>query len=236
MLQRVPIAVRCPATGACIRQTLCPRTAGAQHRSPLRFDLARPFPQLSNAWFFDRGVIWSEGPDQPAELGSPTAIGNFRDTDRSDSFSAGLAPQPQRFDLPKFRDNFLRAASLSCHSHVLVRIKSAPLRGTVLLTAYRPAGRASMRLFGLLGGGWSINFSQQTLRGNTSIDLGSRRSSGFQLGEGAEPRSGSVLTRCALSRSRILALGGRQVVAPAWLDASQRGVWCLRSRWLEQGA
>jgi hypothetical protein len=24
---------------------------------------ARPFPKLSNAWLFDRGVIWSEGPD-----------------------------------------------------------------------------------------------------------------------------------------------------------------------------
>lgn len=28
---------------------------------------------------------------QPAELSSPTAIGDFRDTDRSDSFTAGLA-------------------------------------------------------------------------------------------------------------------------------------------------
>jgi hypothetical protein len=73
------------------------------------------FPQLSRASFLDRGVICSEGPDQPAELGSPTAIGNFGDTDRSDSFGAGLAPQSQRFDLPKFRDNFLRAAFLSCH-------------------------------------------------------------------------------------------------------------------------
>ena len=33
------------------------------------------------------------------------------------------------------------------------------------------------------------------------------------------------LTKCALSRSRILALGGRQVVVRAWLDASQRGAW-----------
>ena len=136
---KVAFGSRVRVAGTTPRGHVCdaPR-AGARHFRPLRFDLARPFPQLSNAWFFDRGVIWSEGSDQPAELGSPTAIGNFRDTDRSDSFSAGLAPQPQRFDLPKFRDNFLRAASLSCHSHVLVRIKSAPLRGTVLLTAYRP--------------------------------------------------------------------------------------------------
>src|SRR5208282_1763212 len=48
-------------------------------------------PQSSIAWLFDGGVIWSEGPNQAAELGSPTAIGNFRDTDRLDSFSARLA-------------------------------------------------------------------------------------------------------------------------------------------------
>jgi hypothetical protein len=65
-------------------------------------------------------VIWSKGPDQPAELGSPTAVGTFRDTNRLDRFGAGLAPQPQRFDLPKFRDNFLGAASLFCHSHQLL--------------------------------------------------------------------------------------------------------------------
>ena len=40
-----------------------------------------------------------------------------------------------------------------------------------------------MRLFGLLGGGWSINFSQQTLRGIRAFDPGSRRSSEFQLGK-----------------------------------------------------
>ena len=52
-----------------------------------------------------------------------------------------------------------------------------------MLTAYRPVGRASMRLFGLLGGGRSINFSQQTLWGIRAFDPGSRRSSGFQLGK-----------------------------------------------------
>jgi hypothetical protein len=40
-----------------------------------------------------------------------------------------------------------------------------------------------MRLFGLLGGGRSINFSQQTLWGIRAFDPGSRRSSGFQLGK-----------------------------------------------------
>jgi hypothetical protein len=37
-----------------------------------------------------------------------------------------------------------------------------------------------MRLFGLLGGGWSINFSQQTF-GIRAFDPSSRRSSGFPL-------------------------------------------------------
>jgi hypothetical protein len=80
-----------PPAGSAHPAHLAPLTAGARRCRPLRFDLVPPFPQLSNAWFFDRGVIWSEGPDQPAELGSPTAIGNFRDTDRSASFNAGLA-------------------------------------------------------------------------------------------------------------------------------------------------
>jgi hypothetical protein len=43
--------------------------------------LPGPLPQSSIAWFFDEGVIWSERADQPAKLGSPTTIGNFRDTD-----------------------------------------------------------------------------------------------------------------------------------------------------------
>ena len=48
-----------------------------------------------------------------------------------------------------------------------------------------------MRLFGLLGGGWSINFSQQTLWGIRAFDPGSRRR-WISAGEGAEPRSGGV--------------------------------------------
>ena len=52
-----------------------------------------------------------------------------------------------------------------------------------------------MRLFGLLGGGWSINFSQQTLWGIRAFDPGSRRSSGFQLGKALS------LGPCATRRS-----------------------------------
>jgi len=37
--------------------------------------------QSTGARLVDGGVIWSESPEQPAELGSPTAIGNFRDAD-----------------------------------------------------------------------------------------------------------------------------------------------------------
>ena len=39
-----------------------------------------------------------------------------------------------------------------------------------------------MRLFGLLGGGWSINFSNRRYGGIRAFDRGSRRSAGFQLG------------------------------------------------------
>jgi hypothetical protein len=52
----------------------------------------RPAAQSGIARLFDGGVIWPERPNQAAELGSPTAIGNFRDTNRFDSFSARLAP------------------------------------------------------------------------------------------------------------------------------------------------
>jgi hypothetical protein len=39
-----------------------------------------------------------------------------------------------------------------------------------------------------------------------------------------------------VSARPIVALVERHMVAPDWLDASQRAAWCLGSRWLEQGA
>ena len=168
-------------------------------------------PQLSDAWFFDRGVIWSEGSDLPAELGSPTAIGDFRDTDWPAARSIG---QLQRRSCPltsvlrpaEVLRQLLRGCVSFLPSHVLVRIKSAPPRGTALLTAYRPDRTRSMRLFGLLGGGWSINFSQQTLRRIQAFDPGSRRSSGFWLRKALSLGPGviiGVLRRPGLSRHRV---------------------------------
>ena len=63
-----------------------------------------------------------------------------------------------------------------------------------------------MRLFGLLGGGWSINFSQQTPSGIRAFDAGSRRSSGFQLGKALSHGPGvfiGLLRRPGLSRARL---------------------------------
>jgi hypothetical protein len=63
-----------------------------------------------------------------------------------------------------------------------------------------------MRLFGLLGGGWSINFSQQTLWGIRAFDPGSRRSSGFQLGKALSLGPGvfiGLLRRPGVSRPRV---------------------------------
>ena len=63
-----------------------------------------------------------------------------------------------------------------------------------------------MRLFGLLGGGWSINFSQQTPRGIRAFDPGSRRTSGFQLGKALSLGPGvfiGLLRRPGLSRPRV---------------------------------
>jgi hypothetical protein len=63
-----------------------------------------------------------------------------------------------------------------------------------------------MRLFGLLGGGRSINFSQQTQSGIRAFDAGSRRSSGFQLGKALSHGPGvfiGLLRRPGLSRARL---------------------------------
>ena len=49
-----------------------------------------------------------------------------------------------------------------------------------------------MRLFGLLGGGWSINFSQQDTEGDYEHLTRVRGVAPDSAGEGAEPRSGSV--------------------------------------------
>ena len=46
MLEGVPVALWSAAAAPCIRQTLCPRTAGDRHGFPLRFDLAWHL----NAW------------------------------------------------------------------------------------------------------------------------------------------------------------------------------------------
>jgi hypothetical protein len=63
-----------------------------------------------------------------------------------------------------------------------------------------------MRLFALLGSGWSINFSQQTLRGIRAFDPGSRRGSGSQLGRALSLGPGvfiGLLRRPGLSRPRV---------------------------------
>jgi hypothetical protein len=74
-----------------------------------------------------------------------------------------------------------------------------------------------MRLFGLLGGGWNINFSQLTVGGIRAFDPGSRRSSGFSaeqalsLGPGVfigllrRPRVEPQIERClAVKISRLI--------------------------------
>jgi hypothetical protein len=63
-----------------------------------------------------------------------------------------------------------------------------------------------MRLFGLLGGGSNINFSQQTLWGIRAFDPGSPRSSGFLLGKALSLGLGvfiGLLRRPGLSRPQV---------------------------------
>ncbi len=70
-----------------------------------------------------------------------------------------------------------------------------------------------------------------------SSAIGNRSLESERCGPIAERRGlFNGLGRCVLSRGRTLALGGRQLVVLAWLDASQRGGWFFRGRRLEQGA
>jgi hypothetical protein len=68
VLQGVPIATGSPASGSMHPACLMPRTAGARHRSPLRFDLV---PTLAHARVllskFDTGRVG--GPGQIGDLG-----------------------------------------------------------------------------------------------------------------------------------------------------------------------
>jgi hypothetical protein len=122
VLHGVLVALGSPATGPCMRQTLCPRTAGDRHGFPLRLDLARHLDArcMGNSLRFMRLIL-----SRPSAGRRPTAHENSSRRRLELSCKLSTAPRPPGPTMARLRGFQIRVGSQR-HLNAAVRL---PVRG-----------------------------------------------------------------------------------------------------------